>query len=328
MQLHRRFLIGLLFAVFFASAFCFAPVRHLRVALAQDVYIDVPQVKYNITSAITATLTPTAYLPITIGGTGIITSTNGCAITSTASYDLIGIQGGYYKNNTLTDENSDMRLSVLGYMATQIAMNAPLTLVNYNGPADQNAPRLHGVFEPNRIPVFKKNYQRRDWKWNENAPPPYGTPAGANNDWPVSVLEMGASQGENIFIPERAINNSTLNTQAIVLYADDDEVTLHYGDQDRVDSGYTVYLANFCVDPQLTALYRAQLKGDKRSTGNLPALRNNQKIGTARFDYVTVAIRDSGPFLDPRSRKDWWQGISLGNAMVVQVNQTHATGVR
>ncbi len=105
-------------------------------------------------------------------------------------------------------------------------------------------------------------------------------------------------------------------------------MTLHYGDQDRVDGGYVVYLANFCVDPQLTALYRAQLKDGKRSTGRLPALRNNQKIGTARFDYVTVAIRDRGPFLDPRSRKDWWQGISLGNATVTQVNQTHATGVR
>jgi hypothetical protein len=281
---------------------------------------------FSIAATLTTTLTPTAYLPITIGGNGIITSTNGCLLTSTNTYDLISFQGSPYKNNALTDENADMRLSVLGYIATATATNAPLALVDYNGPADPNAPRLHGIFEPNRIPQFKKNYQRRDWNWNENAPPPYGTPGGANNDWPVSVLDMAATKGENIYIPERPVPNSNLDTRAIVLYADDDEVTLHYGDRDRVDSGYAVYLANFCVDPQLVALYRAQLQNGKRATNRLPAIRNNEKIGTAKSDVITVAVRDQGPFLDPRSRKDWWQGIALESVQVVRVNIQHATG--
>ena len=264
-------------------------------------------------------------MPIVIGGVGVITTTSGCPITSTAQYSLISFQGGAYKGNKLTDENADMRLSVLGYTSNAISANAALALVDYNGAADANAPRLHGIFEPNRIPAFKKNYQRRDWNWNENSAPPFGTPGGANNDWPVSVLDMAATKGEGIYIPERGPTNSGLNTQAMMLYADDDEVTLVYGDQDRPDAGYVAYITNFCVDPQLVASYRAQLKDGKRSTGKLPAIRNNEKIGVAKFDYVTVAIRDNGPFLDPRSRKDWWQGIALGDAAVVRTDKVLVT---
>ena len=266
-----------------------------------------------LTTALTNTLTPTAYLPIVIGGTRMLTNTDGCPITSTAQYSLISFQGGAYKGNRLTDENADLRLSVLGYVSNTTTTSAALTLVDYNGATDPNAPRLHGIFEPNRIPKFKNNYQRRDWNWNETGAPPYGTPGSANNDWPVSVLDMTATKGEGIYIPERSQTNSGLNTQAMLLYAGDNEVMLAYGDQDRPDSGYVIYIANFCVDPQLIALYRAQLKDGKRNTGKLPAIRNNEKIGVARSDVVTVAIRDNGPFLDPRSRKDWWQGIVLNS---------------
>ena len=281
---------------------------------------------FDLSTSLTTTLTPTAYLPIVIGGTRAPTITSDCPITSTTQYSLISFQDGAYKGNKLTDENADFRLSVLGYVSNATSANAALALVDYNGSTDTNAPRLHGIFEPNRIPKFKKNYQRRDWNWNEASAPPYGTPGGANNDWPVSVLDVTATKGENIYIPERGPTNSSLNTQAMLLYADDDEVTLAYGDQDRPDVGYVAYIANFCVDPQLVALYRAQLKDGKRSTSKLPAIRNNEKIGVAKSDIVTVAIRDNGPFLDPRSRKDWWPGIALGDATVVRVEGELSTG--
>ncbi len=95
----------------------------------------------------------------------------------------------------------------------------------------------------------------------------------------------------------------------MVLYADEDEVTLTYGDRDSVVNGYVVYLMNICTDPNLVARYHQQLDGSgRRAMGSLPVVRNNERIGIARYNYVTVAIRDVGPFLDPRSRKDWWQG--------------------
>jgi hypothetical protein len=275
-----------------------------------------------LTAPITATttLTPAAYLPIAISPPG---ANAGCPVTSTATFDLISVQGGFYKNNALTDENSDFRLSILGYQEN----NQPRQLVEYGGPADATAPQLHGIFQPNRLAQFKAVHKRFDWMWDETAAPPYGARGGVNNDWPVSVLDLAASKGEPVFVPERSVANSRLGTVAIVLYADAGQITLHYGDADRVDSGYTVYLAAFCVDPNLVALYRAQLLAGKRATGQLPAIRNDEKVGAVKADVVTVAIRDSGPFLDPRSRKDWWQGISTAQAAVLRINSVHATGM-
>jgi hypothetical protein len=235
------------------------------------------------------------YLPL-------ISKPEGCSTTSSAQFGLINIDGGYYKGNRLTDENADLRLSVLGFVET----NAPLGFVTYDGPFDpSDALRFDGIFEPNRIPAFTKAFKRRDWNWNESGPPPYGTPGGANNDWPVSTLNFGATRGEGVFPAERAREIGG-GFNAMVLYAGPEEITLAYYRQDGVSDGFVVYLSGFCVDPNLIALYRAQTAGGRRSTGLLPGVRNNQRLGTVKNDFVTIAIRDRGTFLDPRSQRDWW----------------------
>jgi hypothetical protein len=95
----------------------------------------------------------------------------------------------------------------------------------------------------------------------------------------------------------------------MVLYAEEQRITLNYTRRDTVANGYAVHLENICVDPNLLALYRAQVNAEGwRATGRLPALRNNQALGTALGSELKVAIRDRGAFMDPRSRKDWWQG--------------------
>jgi hypothetical protein len=227
-----------------------------------------------------------------------------CPEVSINQYALIDVQGGYYKSNRLTDENADFRLSILGYETVQELLQR----VEYGGPTDPNAPNFYNIFKPRRDIAFAVAYKRREWNWNENAEPPYGTPGGLNNDWPVSVLDLIATQGEAVYIPRSQVPITSAGPYvAMVLYADEDELTVHYGDRDVVDSGYAIYLANFCVDPNLVALYRAQLSAGKRATGKLPMLTNDQIVGTAKQNFVTVAVRDSGPFLDPRSRKDWWQ---------------------
>ncbi len=226
---------------------------------------------------------------------------DGCPTVSVASYGLIAIAGGNYKDNRLTDENADFRLSVLGYEPT----SAPLSLVDYNGDTDPHAPKLHSVFEPSRTPVFARSYKRHDWNWNESAPPPYGTRGSVNNDWPVSVIDFEAAAGEAVHIPERGPTIGG-GFNAMVLYAGEEELTLVYYRQDSVVEGYLIHMANFCVDPNLVALYRLQTSGGKRSTGSLPGLSNNQRVGTAKTGIVTVAVRDRGGYLDPRSRKDWW----------------------
>ena len=90
-----------------------------------------------------------------------------------------------------------------------------------------------------------------------------------------------------------------------MLYASETRLTLKYTREDNVVQGYTVHLENVCPEPSLLALYR-QLNSQGR--GRLPALRGGQALGRANGGEIRAAVRDSGTFMDPRSRKDWWIG--------------------
>ncbi len=239
----------------------------------------------------------TLYLPLlTRGG-----SASGCPDVSVNAYGTIAVDGAYYKDNRLTDQNADLRLSVIGYAPT----SAPLELVNYNGDTDPNAPKLSGVLRPERVPAFPNAYKRYDWTWDEKAAPPYGARGNVNNDWPVSVIDFATTVGEAVHIPRRSPQIGG-GFNAMVLYASEEELTIAYYRQDSVGTGYVIHMLNFCVDPNLVATYRAQLTNGKRATGNLPGVTNDQPVGTAKSAALTVAVRDRGGFLDPRSRKDWW----------------------
>lgn len=221
--------------------------------------------------------------------------------TVSSGYDLVPIEGPPYKNNALTDYNADLRLSVIGVTPA----DAPPVLVDYNGATDPDAPKLHGLFRPNRVPDFVRAYLRFDWVWNEGQGEPYGGRGGVNLDWPAAALELATTPGETIYPPTRSPSIYSGGAVALVLFAGERELTLSYSRQDSVSAGYVVHLLNLCVDPNLVALYRAQLSGGRRATGHLPAVRNAQPIGTATGTLI-VAVRDRGAFLDPRSRKDWW----------------------
>ena len=47
---------------------------------------------------------------------------------------------------------------------------------------------------------------------------------------------------------------------------------------------------------------------NRAGRSRLPALYVGQGVGRAITNEIDVAIRDTGAFLDPRSRLDWWQG--------------------
>lgn len=245
-----------------------------------------------------ATLTPRAFLPG-------VASTTTCPTTSSTVFDLVPIEGAYYKDNALTDENADFRLSILGYAPS----SAGLGLVDYGGDTDSNAPKFIGMFEPNRTPTIRAAYQVHGWNWADGGPaptPPYGTRAAVNTSWPAHVIDLTTTAGETIQILERSVVIWSGDNVALVLYASETEVTFAYTRNDSV-MGYVVHMLNLCVNPALVAAYRAQLTGaGKRATGYLPALKVGQTLGTARAGWVTVAIRDTGAYMDPRSRKDWW----------------------
>lgn len=92
--------------------------------------------------------------------------------------------------------------------------------------------------------------------------------------------------------------------RVLVLYADAERITFKYTRSDTIVGGYALHLEGILVDADLLALYQRM---NSAGRGNLPALRARQPFGTAKSTEVKVAVRDSGAFMDPRSRKDWWR---------------------
>ena len=66
-----------------------------------------------------------------------------------------------------------------------------------------------------------------------------------------------------------------------------------------------MHLEDVCIEPDLLAKYN-KLHADGRDS--LPVLKGRQPFGRALGSEIKVAMRDSGHFLDPRSRNSWWIG--------------------
>jgi hypothetical protein len=111
--------------------------------------------------------------------------------------------------------------------------------------------------------------------------------------------------GETLHVPGSGYTIGS-GYEVLVLYAAEDRITLKYTREDNVVVGYTLHLEGICVEPSLLALYRARNVAGREQ---LPALRARQAFGRAVGGEVGVVIRDSGAFMDPRSRNDWWIGV-------------------
>jgi hypothetical protein len=246
-------------------------------------------------SIFTVTTTWRAYLPIIFKP-----EPSRCPTTSSAQFALIPIEGAPADHPDYL--HGDLNLSLRGYELT----GGFLGLVNYSGGTDAVAPQLAGLFEPNRFPGVAAVYQVYGWDW---ACGPHGCRGPLITTPPVTLASLSTAPGEPIFIPERSPDIFGGGYKVMVLYAEENRITLGYARRDTVASGYSVHLENICVDPNLLALYQAQTNADGwHVTDQLPALKNNQTLGTALGSEMPVAIRDRGTFMDPRSRKDWWQG--------------------
>jgi hypothetical protein len=228
-----------------------------------------------------------------------------CPQVSATNFELIPIAG----NRTDRPDflHGDLNLAQRGYSETSADKN----LKDFSGSTDPGAPQLAGLFSPNRFPGISIVYQVHGWNWGCGA---HGCPTGPILNPQVTLIGLNTVPGQPIYIPERGDSIYPGNYKAMVLYAEETRLTLGYTRQDTVAKGYTVHLVNICVDPNLLALYRAQIGPDgyrKLNNGayRLPALRNDQALGTALGQGIGVAIRDRGSFLDPRSRKDWWRGF-------------------
>lgn len=214
----------------------------------------------------------------------------------TPVYAAIPVDGA--PTDRLPRLHGDLNLSLRGYTSTVAA----LELVDVNGAADINAPQLAGLFGEPRLPTFSAAFQVHDWDWacGDN-----GCPTQPLDSPPVTALQMETSNGEDVYLPSRSPRIYPGGYKALVLYAEANRLTLTYLREDTVAFGYAVHVENIQVDPNLLALYQAL---NAAGRAELPGLRNGDKLGTALGSSIIIAIRDRGTFMDPRSRKDWWQG--------------------
>jgi hypothetical protein len=211
------------------------------------------------------------------------------------SYELIPIKGN--PDDRPDTEHADLNLEWRGYELT----SAELGLVDYTGDVDPQAPQLYGLFADDRTPAFSNVYQVYNWDWGCNC---RGDLIG---DWPVTLAGMVTTAGETIELPDRQGGDIYQGRfKAVVIYAADDRISLKYTRDDDVVQGYTIHVEDVCVEPDLVALYRQG--DDVHGRTQLPALGTGQPFGRAMSNEIGVVIRDNGSFMDPRSRKDWWQG--------------------
>ena len=227
------------------------------------------------------------FLPAVVRGKPAAPS---CDVPNT-NYSSLTISGPALTVNPDRDEN--LNLGYRGYAPT----NAPRQLVTLGPVHDPKAPQFAGLFADRRTPALTGTYQR--YRWDDNCDCPLDT----NARWETTVLGMGVTSGETIYTPDSGYDIGG-GFEYMVMYAAESRITLHVGREDEF-YGYVIHIEDVCVDPDLVALYR-QLHAAGR--GQLPALRGHQPFGKALSQEIKIAVRDSGSFMDPRSRNDWWQG--------------------
>ncbi len=191
----------------------------------------------------------------------------------------------------------DLNFVLRGYIST----TAYLGLVDYGGPSDASSPQLYDLFADHRTANLSAAYRVYDWDWGCNCP---GAPLA---DYAVTLAGMIVTPTETIHVPGSGYDIGLAPTgyEVMVLYASESSITLKYTREDNVVTGYTVHADNVCVEPRLLNLYESW---NAAGRSRLPALYAGQAFGRAAGSELRVAIRDSGSFLDPRSRSDWWQG--------------------
>lgn len=213
-----------------------------------------------------------------------------CAEIPGASFGTLSVSGP--PSDRPPPEHADLNLELRGWTPVDHALG----LVDISGPTDDLAPTLSTLFADDRVPAFVAGFAVHDWDWGCNCR------ASAITDPEVTLSAFGTAAGEVLEAPDSGYDIGD-GYDLLVLYAADETVTLKYTREDNVVSGYTVHLHGVCVDPRLRALYEASARAGR---GELPALRGQQPFARARGTSVLVAIRDTGRFMDPRSRKDWW----------------------
>lgn len=227
------------------------------------------------------------YLPAVLAGSP---PPAGCDIPNTG-YETVSVAGPSLSGDV--SQNIDVNLGYRGYEQ----VDAPRQLVVLGPVHDGKAPQVSGMFADRRTPAIVQTYQR--YRWDDGCDCVLDT----YSRWDTTVLGLGVSPGETIYTPDSGYDIGG-GYEYLVMYAAETRITLHIGREDDFP-GYVIHIEDVCTDPDLLALYN---QANAAGRNSLPALGGHQPFGKALGSEIKIAMRDSGSFMDPRSRNDWWQG--------------------
>jgi hypothetical protein len=210
---------------------------------------------------------------------------------ATTDYTLVPTVGAPSDRPAAT--HPDLNVKIRGYTPT----GGTLGLVDVGGPTDTMAPRLYTLLVDSGTPTFVSNWQVAGWDWSAMKS------TGPIADPPVTMTAWATTPGQPVRLP-RSDYRIAPGMGARVLFVDDDSATLKYTGEDDVVSGYTIHVLDLCIEPKLRETYDTANAAGRTS---LPPLAPLQAFAKARGDSVRVVIRDTGSFMDPRVRKDWYQ---------------------
>ncbi len=226
---------------------------------------------------------------------------NACEAIPGVSYLALSVVDPYDPSKPPPENNPDYRILLLGYNPVDKVKG----LMDYGPSNDPNIPpQFTTLFASPWTLTILNTYQANGWDWDNHRPIP--TPW---TDPEVSVIGIQTAPKTIVQVPDSSYMIGAEcgdgGCDALVLYASQSEITLRYAREDDVYPGYTVHIAGICVEPSLLSLYQ-QKNVEGRSS--LPAVRGGQPIGRAWGSEIVVAIRDNGPFLDPRDCNSFWKG--------------------
>jgi len=244
-----------------------------------------------------------AYLPIAL-------SPDACPTTSTNNY-ASGFVSQFDMDNPVRPayNHADKNIELRGYVLNTDS-NLQRELVDYGSDDPTQPPQLATLFEPNRVPTISGFYQVYQWNWSSSPQP--GERAEPITQPKVTALGFDLEAGTTLHAPTSGYDIGG-GMEVVVLFADEDTVTLHYTREDTGALGYTLHIDQICTDPNLLALYNSldDANGpryDVSSGGyNLPTLPAGQVFGTIGSGEMILAVADTGTYQDARSCFEWWQ---------------------
>lgn len=118
----------------------------------------------------------------------------------------------------------------------------------------------------------------------------------------VTLLELGTNPNDVIRAPKIGYDIGG-GYNYTILYASENDITLKGTREDNAVYGYTIHLTDFNINPDILRLYN---QNQNAGRNQLLAIPCGYPLGTPKDSKVKVAVADTGTFMDPRVRKDWW----------------------